>query len=223
MRNFTLALSLTLLTATPALANKEGLWTDRLPPSFEMHMIDGTNAGPIAWDRRDLPPALGCDGRYGDGDWDAGWNERFPRTNFRDPVVQAQSYFYRREDWVEPHSFYVSAQDNRGVRRISIIIEEREVVWMPGEPWPTQFDGPSDYSNFFPTHAVPALASVWDGQGQNPFSHWEKRLTVYGSWLVFDVADFGATGRIDVVVEDLAGNLSVGSVFLVMGEICLPR
>lgn len=221
MRNFALAASLSLFAAAPALADKNGSLSDVIPPTFQFHMIDGADAGPIAWHRSQLLPSLGCRGMYGDGDWDHGWNARFPGTNFRDPAIQMQSYFFNQDAPGEPYSFYVTAQDNRAVKRIHIIIEEREVYWLSGEPWPTRYDGPSDYSNYFPTHAVPTLVSVWDGQGANPFDRWEKRLSVESSWLVFDVADFGRTGRIDVVVEDFAGNVAVGGVYLVWDEICI--
>lgn len=219
MRNLTLALSLTLFTATPALADKNNSLKDVVPPTFELHMVDGANAGPIAWHLPSLPPSLGCAGSYGDGGWDAGWNDRFPNTNFRDPAVQRQAYFFEQDGPFDPHSFYVTAHDNRAVKQIRIIIEERDVFWDPRLPAPDpQFDGPSDFSRFFPTSAYQTLSPVYDG---NFFSHWEKRLTVNSSWLVFDVADFGATGRIDVVVEDYAGNISVGSVYLVFGEVCV--
>ena len=221
------------------------VWNDTTEPTFSLTMNDGKNAGPIIWHEPGVfpptgvskgaarPNALGCNGSYYEGDWDPGWSEIYS-TDFFNPWIQTQTYFYRElregnmpSDFV-PYSFTLRASDTGGIKKILVSVHERDVVRNWSNPLLVVDDGPTEFINVSPSRAVPRFLPIYYNGGRS-FSHYEKqllleprvtRLVSSDSVLHFDLTDFGVDARIRVEVEDHAGNLSSGGVYVADDRLC---
>ena len=226
-----------------------GSINDRYKPTVTLEMNDTKNLGPIIWYENGVAPppdlpegytyvgpdTLGCDGTYSEAGWDPGWSARFPGTNFFSRYVQDRTYFFRNlrtdnsYEGFRPFRFTLRAHDFGGIKRIRVRVVERDVQvswWNPYyviDPGPTEFVDVSSFS------AVAMLTPLYQPGGD--FSHWEEQLTyeptLSGSFphmddvvLRFSLTDFGYFGKVDVEVEDLAGNMRTGSVYLADDRLC---
>lgn len=218
-------------------ANAQAFLQDNEPPAAALIMNDGLNAGDIM--RTDLSQpvfpgtapvspsvglsALGCD--YGIEPYIYVWNAIYDDTNFLSSTIQDQTYFYNSLSW---SSFTLRASDNgSGIKRIVVSLHERDVVHSTSNPLAVYDDGPTEFAYFSPSGASTAFQPIW-AQGGN-FSHYEKQLILeprmtrirQDKVLDFTLTTFGSTGRIDVLVEDRAGNTAEGSVYLADRWACL--
>lgn len=228
-----------------------GQTNDTTKPTVFLDMNDNMNRGPIIWledgvfPPPNVPPwehvaptALGCDGTYDESDftdYNGSWNLRFPGTNFTDPAVQSDTYFFRN---LMPHSygtryyyFTLRAQDPSGIKRMTVSLHERD-VWAINRPRQTIVDwGPSHFGDLAPATAVTALVPVYQPGGN--FDYWSRQLqyTIPQPHpffagrevaLHFSLTDFGFDGELMVEVEDHAGNIDTGSVYLADDRLCVP-
>ena len=149
----------------------------------------------------------------------------FPDTNFFDSSIQDQTYFY--SNTASTKSFTVTASDASGIRRVIVYLKERDVITAQSNPLWVIDDGPTEFSNISPARAVASFVPAWTSGGN--FTHYEKRLVLeprrtrlpQDAVLHFDLTTFGAAGRINILVEDNAGNTATGSVYLAQGSTCL--
>ncbi len=212
---------------------------DNTVPIATLEMNDGLNAGPIVhtdmsvFSPPPLPPgatislpSVGCDGNIHLGRMN-NWDNRFTETDFFDPVVQDYTYFFNEAPSVR--SFTLTASDTSGIKRVEVRIMERDVQTFWGS-MSVYDDGPTEFFNVSPSRAVRYFQPVWISSAQGQFfSHYEKRLKLEPRQtrlnpdivLNFALSDFGATARLLVVVEDNAGNVSTGGVWLAPGSICV--
>jgi|GEM_PF-4718449 len=230
MRKVPLALFATLL-ASPQINEARNGGLDLSAPSFTLKLNDGTRSGPIAWDDDSVPPALGCDGTYDEDAVQPSWEDRYPDSWFHDPVIQGLSYFYEPNYITqggllleEPKNFTLRASDPSGLKRIEVIITERNVVTTPNGV--VHDDGPTEFTDISDPHAYPYLIPVYVSGGI--FSHWEKRL----EWnrpantqpilktIKFSLGTFGKYARMRIIVEDLNGIVSEDGVYLIDGTHC---
>ncbi len=241
-------LALTTVLQLEAANAQIRVWNDTTEPTFTLTMNDGKNAGPIIWHEPGVfppaldlpngaavrPNALGCNGSYYEGDWDPGWSEIYSETDFFNPWIQTQTYFFRElregplfSDFV-PYSFSVRASDTSGIKKILVSVHERDVVLSWSNPSIVADDGPTEFVNVSPSRAVPRLLPIYS-HGGRIFSHFEKqllleprvtRLVSTDSVLHFDLTDFGDDAQIRVAVEDHAGNVSSGEVYVADDRLC---
>lgn len=237
----------TVLLSGAADAQNRGS-NDTTEPTFTLTMNDGKNAGPIIWHEPGVfpppldlpkgavarPSALGCNGSYHENGWDPGWSEIYD-TDFFSPWVQGQTYFFRElrdgpllSDFV-PYSFTLRASDTSGIKKILVKVRERDVVHSWSNPSIVVDDGPSDFINVSPSRAVPRLLPIYYNTSSPFFQHYEKQLLFEPRFirvgssdyvLHFDLTDFGVDARISVDVEDNAGNVSSGGVFVADDRLC---
>lgn len=239
--------ALTMIFQSGAADAQIRVWNDTTKPTLSLTMNDGKNAGPIilrepgVWPRTDLPRgvsarlgALGCNGSYYEGNWDPGWSEIYAETDFFNPWIQDQTYFFRElregsqpSDFV-PYSFTLRASDTSGIKKILVRIRERDVVPNYTNPLLVADDGPTEFINVSPSRAVPQFLPIYY-RGEPFFRHYEKQLLLepratrlgsIDSVLHFDLTDFGIDAKIRIDVEDNGGNVSSGSVYLADDRLC---
>ncbi|MEM6819116.1 MAG: hypothetical protein AAF578_09995 [Pseudomonadota bacterium] len=239
-----------LSAALPAEAVREPglgpLVLDNTDPTVKLEMNDRKGAGPIIWVEEGVMPepglpadtipslsSLGCDGTINNSAISS-WSGLF-NTNFSDPQIQNQTYFFRElgagigyyYSDAGPYSFSLRAQDKNGISRIKVSLIERGVVT---DRWNyVTNDGPTEFYDVSQQAAVASLHPIYLSGGK--FSHWEKQLNwepnVPVRWLQsaevhldFSLTHFGLYGRIDVEVEDRAGNVTTSSVYLADDKAC---
>lgn len=231
------ALAILPVLLAPVAEARPTLLLDVKDPVASLVMNDGQNAGPIIqtdFSPPSLPalppgaivtlPSLGC-ANIDTNDM-AGWDSIFTETDFFEPIIQTYTYFF--DDAPSTRSFTLTASDARGIKRIIVSINERDVQTI----WGTMIsdDGPTEFFNVSPSRAVSYLQPIWISSSTSGpfFSHYEKRLLLEPPQnrlrtdvtLNFDLTTFGSTGRLRVIVEDNSGNVTYGAVFLAPDGTC---
>lgn len=233
----TLSIGLMFMLVASATAQRPVPILDTTPPVATLHVNDGLNAGPIIHTAPflingvpvpypTLPSALGCDSVDTGNDM-PNWDALHPLTDFTDPWVLNRTYYYEGST----PSFTLRAEDSSGIKKVEVSVVERDVITAYGGF--TVIDaGPTEFMDVSPTRAVRLFAPIWyqsTASGAWYFSHYEKQLKleprstriVVPSVLNFSMSAFGATAQLRVRIEDNAGNLTYGSVFLAPLGMCL--
>ncbi len=230
----TLALLATVL-APPSLARGLPTLIDSTPPVGVVEMDDRTRTAEIINTefgnfRPDgtpvtsspIPAALGCS--Y----WvDYGamyfWNQTHPEYDYVDPAVLANTYHF--SDVYPDYTFTLRASDANGIRKVTVKIRERVVQVHPYTGVVTD-DGPTQFMDLWPSQVVAGFRQVWLTGGN--FSHFEKRLDFEPRQtrlpteeiMHFDMSTFGSTAKLEIEVEDNAGNVAYGAVYLAPTRTC---
>lgn len=222
---------------------------DSIKPTLIVTMNDTTNAGPIIWYEHNVmpprvhwkynyvgPQALGCRGTVSDG-WAEYWTDTFNQTDFTDKYIQKRTYFFRElagpnmPIGTVPYSFTVRAEDLSGIKRIEVSLPERDVAWVGQWQNPLVLeDGPTEFVNVSQGDAVADFVEIRGANGD--MQGWRKTLTyerpnpAFAAAnqvvdLTFAVTHLGNAATLNVEVEDHAGNVRTGSVYLAMNDMCL--
>ncbi len=225
-----LTLSLLIATlATPASAGDTHIrLIDNTPPTGFLEMDDRTRVNEIIDTRlgnfgpagtldptAQGPATLGCRWRTDDA---ALWVWSLTHTEYAwfDPAVIDNTYFF--SDVFPDYTFTLRASDASGIRKITVRIRERDVV--RNAYGIVVDDGPTEFTELWPSRVVSSF-----GMDQTTGSNFrdvkrleyeprQTRLTRTDEVMHFDMETFGSTARLEIEIEDNAGNVSHGAVYL---------